>query len=273
MTSTGQRGSVVQASYTSVDAPAPNSSNWLTGKSDKLVKNPVTQVAAVWRNKIDYLPDPARNGVEGPGLAGQVFMFGSNLKPASAEGKLIVDLYDETPRQPGQPGLAPEEFEFVKETLKQLRCNDERFGKCYALFLPWPAYRPDVSKVRVTARLVTDGKVIYAPESKFDLNNSQSSTHSQSFQNETQYGSLGAQFAAGSNVNNFGASSLPMGVFGSQAYGASGPKQSSPLVSGPPMPISASPMSNAPLSGLQGYGSLPPATGFTQVPANSIYNP
>ncbi|HEV3142796.1 MAG TPA: hypothetical protein VGZ47_02815, partial [Gemmataceae bacterium] len=33
-----------------------------------------------------------------------------------------------------------------------LRTSNDTFGKSYVLFLPWPAYRPDITKVKISAR-------------------------------------------------------------------------------------------------------------------------
>ena len=46
----------------------------VTGKGDQ--KSTATELAVVWRNQIGYLPDPARNGAMGPGLIGQMFLYG-----------------------------------------------------------------------------------------------------------------------------------------------------------------------------------------------------
>ena len=74
---------VVQASGSSPFAGVPSALARLDPKNDKFVKGNATSIAVAWQNKIDHLPDPARNGAEGPGLAGQIFLFGSRVKPCS----------------------------------------------------------------------------------------------------------------------------------------------------------------------------------------------
>lgn len=132
---------------------------------------PVAEVATAWRNKIEYLPNPAAGGAMQPGLAGQVFLYTAEAKPAVANGNLIVDLIDETPRPPGVPPLTPERWEFKKDVLKNLRTLDERFGECYVIFLPWPTYRPDVTHIRLRVRYEPEGGgfPIYAPETRLIL--------------------------------------------------------------------------------------------------------
>lgn len=128
----------------------------LPGASDRKVA--ATNMAVAWRNRIEYLPDPSRNGATGAGLAGQLFLYGGpKLEFAQADGTLTIDLVDDTPRAPGQPAATPERWQFDKHTLRKLQTNDETFGRSYVLFLPWPAYKPDITKVRISARYDPDG--------------------------------------------------------------------------------------------------------------------
>jgi hypothetical protein len=163
---------VVPAGGTSPLASVPASLSWLGGKADKAPKagGPVT-LAPAWRNHIDYLPDPARRGAMGPGLAGQIFAFGANDMPAALDGTLTVELYDETKRPAGVPANKAERWTFNRDVLKALRAVDERFGPNYVVFLPWPAYRPDVTRVRITVKYEpADGSFpIYAPETRMAL--------------------------------------------------------------------------------------------------------
>ncbi len=114
------------------------------------------EITVVWDNHLAHLPDPMKDGVEGPGLVGQMFLFGAGAKMpfAPADGKVVVEMFDETPR----PGSDPEHpprlggWTFHKEHLRGLVTTDERFGKCYALFLPWPDFRPDITRVKLTTR-------------------------------------------------------------------------------------------------------------------------
>lgn len=148
---------VIPAGGTSPFASLPSSLSWLTGKTaDRTPKDGATTLVAVWQNHIDQLPDPTREGAMGPGLAGQIFVFDQYDQPAVLNGSITVDLHDETNRAPGVAPNKPERWKFNKDVIKTLRSVDERFGPNYVLFLPWPTYRADVRKVRIT--------VLYEPE-------------------------------------------------------------------------------------------------------------
>lgn len=163
-------GPVVQASALSAVGQSVSTVAKLTGKVAPAAKVPAAEITILWRNKIDYLPDPTRNGAMGAGLAGQLFLFGPAMQFAPADGKLTVALYDESPRPQGTPPAEPQVWEFTKETLKGLKTPDERFGMSYALFLPWPSYRPDISRVRIAARYESEGgNTLYPKETRVTI--------------------------------------------------------------------------------------------------------
>lgn len=223
--------------------PASATSNGLgVGRLTKLFKTPATEMTLIWRNRIDYLPDPARNGEMGPGLAGQLFLFGPNLQFVEADGKLVVALYDETPRPPGQSPLPPECWEFTKETLQKLKTADERFGMSYALFLPWPTYRPDVTRVRIAARYEPEsGHPLYAPETRITLDTSLP----------------GPRSLVGSGQPLWSGTAVPPGMIPPlPGPGGNGP---GPQPAGTPLAGPNPHLAPAPLVEGRPYGSLPPA--------------
>ena len=151
--------------------PAAALSKMMT-KPEKKV--PATEMAVAWRNRMAYLPDPSRNGAMGAGLAGQLFLYGGEkFQFAQADGTLTIDLIDETPRPAGQPAAQPERWQFDKSTLRKLQTNDETFGRSYVLFLPWPAYKPDITKVKIAARYDPDsGNTLYAAATTVSIDTS-----------------------------------------------------------------------------------------------------
>ncbi|HEY2787671.1 MAG TPA: hypothetical protein VGJ05_22125 [Fimbriiglobus sp.] len=114
--------------------------------------NPATQIACTWQNRLTTLPDPLRNGAPTPGIAGQVYLLDAAYLPAEPTGQLTVQVSDVSPRPPGQPAHTTEVWNFTNATLKNLRLVDERMGRCYVVFLPWPAAWRDVTKVAFQVR-------------------------------------------------------------------------------------------------------------------------
>jgi hypothetical protein len=119
---------------------------------------PASQVICFWQRRLSSLPDPTRNGEQTQGIAGQMFLITPSSAAAGVSGDLGVVVFDETPRPPGQPQLKPEYWHYTKETLQRLTTADERFGKSYVLFLPWPAHwQGNVTAVKIAARYMSPG--------------------------------------------------------------------------------------------------------------------
>ena len=145
----------------------------LTGKGEPAKGSPI-EIAVAWHNRPAQLNDPANNGKMVTGLVGQMFLFGPNSQPAPANGKLVIEMFDETPGA----GAATEPrrlggWTFEKDALRRLTTMDERFGKCYALFLPWPDYTPAITRVKLTTRLDPEkGYPLFTPPSSLTLDTS-----------------------------------------------------------------------------------------------------
>jgi hypothetical protein len=156
--------------------PAPAGPSAIAKLSARMEKKmPAAELAVAWRNRIAYLPDPTKNGAMGCGLVGQMFLYGlaPKLEFAEADGVLTIDLVDETPRPAGQPAAKAERWQFDKNTLRNLKTNDETFGKSYVLFLPWPDYKPDITKVRISARYDPEsGHTLYQPPTVVSIDTS-----------------------------------------------------------------------------------------------------
>lgn len=136
---------------------------------------PATQLICFWQRRLAPLPDPTRDGQQVLGLPGQMFLVGQKEAAAEVDGDLAVMVYDESPRPPGTAPRTPEMWHFTKDTLKRLATNDERFGRSYALYLPWPPAWRDVTAVKIMARYGTPGKPdldLFAGEQKITLDSS-----------------------------------------------------------------------------------------------------
>jgi hypothetical protein len=119
---------------------------------------PASQIICFWQRRLSGLPDPTRDGAQTWGIAGQMFLVTPSNTAAQINGDLAVVVYDETPRPPGQPALKPELWHYTKDTLNRLVTTDERFGKCFVLFLPWPAgWQGNVTAVKIAARYSSPG--------------------------------------------------------------------------------------------------------------------
>ena len=117
--------------------------------------HPASQMICFWQRRPQHLPDPSRDGIMSPGLVGQLFLISPDNKPVEITGDLVVQALDETPRPKGQPSAVPEIWHIDKAALKKLVTNDDRFGPCYAIFLPWPQSWKDVSVVRMQAKYIS----------------------------------------------------------------------------------------------------------------------
>jgi hypothetical protein len=241
-------------------APAPGASALakLARGIDRRVV--ATEMAVAWRNRIAYLPDPSKNGAMGAGLAGQLFLYGGEkLQFALADGTLTVDLIDETPRPAGQPAATPERWQFDKNTLRSLQTRDETWGKSYVLFLPWPAYKPDVTKVRISARYDPDnGHTLYAKASTVTLDTTPFGTPvwSEKPNAESRPSSLGAGSMTG--MGNFPPGGLQPGGVLNQP-GAPIPVGGGMGMTPGPLPGSMMPPPNAMMMPPNGAAPLMPA--------------
>jgi hypothetical protein len=286
---------VVQASATTSTGPTNSSFSMFSGMNDKTSKQTPVEIALGWRHWVDYLPDPTRNGVSGPGLAGQMFLFGPRMQNVEADGTLTVELYDETPYPPGHPGNIPERWVFTKDALKKLRSVDERFGKCYVLFLPWPTYRPDVTRVRIVSHFDVDGKRLIPEEAKFTIGTSPNNS-TPLMPNDSPYESQGLQSLLGLSAsgagsptnlgmgslspgeftpNGLNAGSMPLGVIGSLPSGATASNRPASNLPGAAsaMPITGTPMTNMQLPNMQSSATNSNMTGAFQAPSGPMSPP
>jgi hypothetical protein len=123
-----------------------------------LAPEPVSEVLSFWQRRLAMLSDPTHDGMMVHGLVGQVFMISPTSHHARAEGSLTVAVYDATRRPPGQKEHDAEIFVFRNEQLDKLRTKDERFGECYAIFLPWRPDWADVTDLRILTRYDAEGQ-------------------------------------------------------------------------------------------------------------------
>lgn len=131
---------------------------------------PATHLDCVWQKRLTPLPDPTKEGMLTPGLAGQMFLISADGRTADVAGDVTVAVYDETPRPNGGQPHTPEVWHFTADVLKKMVTNDERFGRSYVLFLPWlPEWR-DVTAVRILTRYDAPGSTtLHSGEARIAL--------------------------------------------------------------------------------------------------------
>ncbi len=118
---------------------------------------PATQIVCAFNPQVQHLPDPSKDGVLGAGLSGQLYLIAAGGHFTDANGDLYVMADDITARPPGQSPAVPEIWHFDAATLRKLRTKDERFGDCYALFLPYPPNWKDVTQLRISTQYKPKG--------------------------------------------------------------------------------------------------------------------
>jgi hypothetical protein len=129
-------------------------------------------VVTYWNPQIVYTPDPTHGGKETPGIAGRVYFVDEATQfKASGEGAVVVDLYD--PNRPEIDGIAVPlgEWRIDSVTLQRLLRKD-MMGWGYTLFLPWPDYKPEFTRIQLRLRFepAKGGLAMYADSQPMTLN-------------------------------------------------------------------------------------------------------
>jgi hypothetical protein len=142
----------------------------LDSKARDLPTGTPIQAAAMWQTFVLFSPDPAREGAMTPGLAGRLYLYGSQSDvPIVAPGKVQVRLYPDLPD--GKKVDTPlEVWELDPDTLKG-KLQHDIVGWGYSLLLPWGTYRPDLTHVRMTVRFepAKGGPPLFAQETRLSL--------------------------------------------------------------------------------------------------------
>jgi hypothetical protein len=139
------------------------------GSGDAPPLAPVHQVVATWHNEVVFAPDPVHGGVQSPGLAGRLYLFGPEIKePLGGDGSVVVDLFDDSGPKP----VMLEEFRLDPDSLRKLQRKD-MIGWGYTLFLPWGTYKPEIKQIHM--RLCyqpAKGAPLYSESSRMALGGS-----------------------------------------------------------------------------------------------------
>jgi hypothetical protein len=129
----------------------------------------VTKVLPLWDNHVRFALDPLHNGSPYPGLGGQVYFFGRDEKKSIfASGQVVVDLSDVS-GPPGTPERPCGRCVYDPTSLARMQ-KKGIVGDGYILFIDWPGYSPDISRVKVQLSFVpAQGAPIYADPTVISL--------------------------------------------------------------------------------------------------------
>lgn len=159
----------VQQASAKMPAAVPSASIAALAKAGAMPpeKGAATDIVLAWQNKVAQLPDPTKNGAMIHGVAGQLFLFTADSQFAQVNGRLTVEMTNQA------DGKRLGTWTFEKDVLKRMTTLDERFGKCYAIFLPWPEYDPTVSRVKFQSKYEPEkgGFPLFAPVATLTFDN------------------------------------------------------------------------------------------------------
>ena len=122
------------------------------------------RLTAAFSNKVIYAPDPTRGGDPVPGLLGRLYVFSTDeAVPIVADGELVVDVWDNSPKINGGKPKLLEVWHLDAEAFAKFRKRDI-IGEGYSIFLPWSTYNIDVRQINVIVRYTgKDGRVLMTP--------------------------------------------------------------------------------------------------------------
>lgn len=142
-----------------VPKAAPSVSNTPPAKPGE-----VSRLTAAFSNKVIYAPDPTRGGDPVPGLLGRLYIFSTDeAVPIEAEGDLVVDVWDNSPKINGGKPKLMEVWHLDPTAFAKFRKRDI-IGEGYSIFLPWSTYNIDVRQINVIVRFSgKDGRVLMTP--------------------------------------------------------------------------------------------------------------
>lgn len=136
-------------------------------------ETPVTKVVCVWDSNIHSAQDVAHNGAPFVGLAGTVYFFsvdeGRTLAPT---GELVAEWYDLDAK--GEATGKPLHRQVYDARALAAMKRNSPVGPAYTVFLDWPNYRPEVTRVMIHTHFTpANGRTpVYAPWSPITLHSS-----------------------------------------------------------------------------------------------------
>ena len=123
-------------------------SSWFSSKPE--VPPPATHMDITWYKQVRYIPDPTRGGAMSAGIAGRMYLWGSDHLgfPLIGNGNVTVELYDDSQAVSGKQATPKETTTFGKDMLPKLLQKDT-LGNGYTLLVPCPK---DMAQVHMVVR-------------------------------------------------------------------------------------------------------------------------
>jgi hypothetical protein len=116
-------------------------------------QSPVDKLVIVWHNQVTIGADCVNGGERMYGLTGRVYLAGRELSEmVVADGRLVVEVYAVVPEPQQGPPARQGQWVIEKDTLNGRCLSKDVFGLGYTLNLPWPSYRPDVTRLEIRTR-------------------------------------------------------------------------------------------------------------------------
>jgi hypothetical protein len=119
---------------------------------------PVCNLLPMWQNHPCEVPDTVNGGKPMVGLAGKLYLMDKdNVHSLAAEGRLVVEMYDET----SGTSVPVERWDIHPNDLRRLGKKD-MLGWTYIVFLPSQGLRPEMARVRLRTSFHPEkGTVVY----------------------------------------------------------------------------------------------------------------
>ncbi len=132
----------------------------------------ICRVDTFWDGRLQITQDVVNGGKPLPGLAGRLYLFGSEFgAPEKGDGGIAVDLYDVSNASAGVQPKRLERWELDPGTIAKLLRKD-KIGWGYTLFLPWGTYSPDITRVQLNVCYTPrKGTPLYAEPATISLRN------------------------------------------------------------------------------------------------------
>jgi hypothetical protein len=114
---------------------------------------PVATILATWSPKIELGTNPVDNAPM-PAIVGRVYLFDAKDRTVEADGKVTVELFNDTNRQVGKPCEKLGNWTIDPKLLAGWRSKDPMIGVGYSMVLPWPTFKSEISQIHMVVHYI-----------------------------------------------------------------------------------------------------------------------